>query len=119
MIKKLKEELEKQRKRQKNRPRKPKIKKEKKPREKMFVDPEKVKKFRAVLEKFAEKNKLKITEIKSWTEPKIDQMAMDPEHRCCCDPKNRTCPCDKCVHEIEISVRNMCHCSVFTRDFNV
>lgn len=78
-------------------------------------DSPEVKAFRAKLEAFAIENGLKIADVKGWTEHKIRSMALDPEHRCACDPKNRTCPCEKSVDECNNDKRHMCRCSVFEK----
>ncbi len=83
-----------------------------------FTSEEEIKminKFRSKLDKFANDNDLVIADVKGWTESKIRKMALDPEHRCACDPKHRTCPCDKCIDECNTESDHMCLCSVFMK----
>lgn len=69
--------------------------------------------FRIALLEHADKHNMRITDIKGWTESKIEWMALN-NRTCCCDP-SRTCPCDTGVHEVNTESDHMCKCSVFVR----
>jgi len=75
-------------------------------------DEEKIEAFRSMLEEHAEEHDLKITNIKSWTEPKIKWMALN-DNKCCCSPDDRVCPCEEGVHEARTESDHMCLCSIF------
>ena len=75
-------------------------------------DEEKIKAFRTMLEEYAVEHGLKITNIKSWTEPKIRWMALN-DNKCCCSPDDRVCPCEEGVHEAKTEQDHMCLCSIF------
>lgn len=77
-----------------------------------LTDDEKIKAFRSMLEEHAGENNLKITDIKGWTEPKIEWMALN-DHKCCCSPNDRVCPCDEGRIEVRTKPDHMCLCSIF------
>lgn len=68
--------------------------------------------FVNTLEKYAAKKGYVISNIKSWSEPKIRWMALNGR-KCGCDPDNRKCPCGECAGEIE--KQGSCMCSIFMR----
>lgn len=76
------------------------------------TDDEKIEAFRSMLEGHAEAHNLKITDIKGWTESKIKWMALN-DHKCCCSPNDRVCPCDQGIHEARNEQDHMCLCSIF------
>ena len=63
-------------------------------------DEQKIAEFKADLEEWARLHKLKITNIKGWTDIKIAWMALN-DRKCACDPDNRKCPCHKGLDEID------------------
>lgn len=66
--------------------------------------------FRKTLEEHAKKNNLSITNIKGWTNKKIEWMAVN-ENKCCCAPDKRVCPCEEGINEA--AANGTCLCSVF------
>ena len=68
--------------------------------------------FVNTLERFADIKGYVISDIKSWSEPKIKWMALNGR-KCGCDPDNRKCPCSECAGEVE--KQGSCMCSIFTR----
>ncbi|MFH1764773.1 MAG: hypothetical protein ABIF09_11330, partial [Gemmatimonadota bacterium] len=76
-----------------------------------------VDKFRKMLEKYADQHGLKITDIPGWTEGKIAGMALDPDHKCSCDPSRGRCPCKQGLQECLNGSDHTCKCSVFERDY--
>lgn len=68
--------------------------------------------FVNMIEKFADNRGYIISDIKSWTQPKIKWMALN-DGKCGCDPENRRCPCKECKEEVENT--GSCLCSIFMR----
>ena len=68
--------------------------------------------FRNKLEVYAKEHHLRITNIKGWTDPKIEWMALN-EEKCGCAPDKRICPCKEGL--IEVEKKGKCLCSVFER----
>jgi hypothetical protein len=79
----------------------------------MKSDEETIMEFRKDLEKWARDNDLLLTNIKGWTEDKIQWMALN-DRKCCCRPKERACPCKEGLEEARTSKGGLCLCSVFT-----
>lgn len=74
-------------------------------------DINKVAEFRKELEKYAEEHDLVISNIKSWTEPKIEWMALNDRLCACVRDGSRHCPCSQGL--IEAQTKNVCTCSIF------
>lgn len=76
-------------------------------------DEKKIAEFRKEIEEYASAHDLLITDIKGWTEPKIEWMALNDRLCACVRDGSRHCPCPDGLIETTTSNRGMCKCSLF------